>query len=659
MQIVSVTLKVQWFYINSKFLIINESPDQHNTMDIENFIFSSPVHRLRSNLQLSYYESVVEQALRLRMLHNLQPLLYDCEEIIKLDRIVSKGNNLLSSHQMAIYLNKLAPKSTLRVPVNKDLISRQRSLLMANNAYKYFTMPAINSVKSFNEMVLEQTRTTLDGMNIDLRKRWTKLYDRNPLFKLHIQETLSAEISNKSIQLRNVLSSKEPARCWNAECFRRKRERVHRILIYHRCEMELQNAEQCFPLIWNKPGSTSEVIDEVSGEALCHITLLCRDVICETNKCTTGCPTAKFSCDACKMKGINNSSEHQICGSYAEDCMLPVIYVKNCPNDAIKKWGDVDYMFHIGLYAGFEETESDIFATIEMDKSPPGYLQLRRIATGKLFRWPEITNLIPQFRPSTYMKHFLNSPHGPATEIRHTFASMNSLDAVHYISCSSWPSIAKPWIDRKRDCNWPSTETIQTIVSKGCRIVNKPHVLSKKRHTEFRFSFSEAEHILFGTLTSDQKKCFIAFKALLKYNIYKLENVEGEIKLNTYCLKTIFLWVCETFPAYIWQHRNGWSKCLLYLIDVLYICLKIRNIPGYFIPEINLIDSMKLSRVLLDEIEKIEKQSIVICCHMYWCNQMFPWLLFKDISVWRSTYFVQFCSKSNCKCVGWSTNILA
>ena len=185
-------------------------------------------------------------------------------------------------------------------------------------------------------MVLEQTRATLDGINIDLRNRWNKLYDRNPPFKLHIQETLSAEISIKSIQLRNVLSSREPAQCGNAECFRQKRERVHRILIYRRCKMELQNAEQCFPSIWNKPG-TSEVIDKVSGEALCHITLLCRDVICETNKCTTCCPTAKFSCDACKMKGINYYSGHQVCGSYAEDCMLPVIYVKNCQNDAIKK----------------------------------------------------------------------------------------------------------------------------------------------------------------------------------------------------------------------------------------------------------------------------------------------------------------------------------
>ena len=101
-----------------------------------------------------------------------------------------------------------------------------------------------------------------------------------------------------------------------------------------------------------------------------------------------------------------------------------------------------------------------------------------------------------------------------------TFATNNPLSmynnvaTVPFLNCSSWPPIATSWVHRERYCNWPKMKTIQAIVSKGCRIVQKPQELGTPEEFQFRFSFSEAELILFGTLTRDQKKCFIAFKAL-------------------------------------------------------------------------------------------------------------------------------------------------
>ena len=201
--------------------------------------------------------------------------------------------------------------------------------------------------------------------------------------------------------------------------------------------------------------------------------------------------------------------------------------------------------------------------------------------------------------------------HGPATSLMHYSENLHSEDSVPYLSCSSWPPIANSWIDRKHDSYWPSKETIQTIVSKGCRIVHKPRELSEDKETEFRFSFSVAELILFRSLTCDQRKCFTAFKALIKYSIYNLENkIREEISLSTYCLKTIFLWTCETMPNEHWQTTNGWSRCLLYMIDQLYSCLVIGKIPGYFIPESNLLDSMKQSRPLLNEIRKLRSNPL-------------------------------------------------
>ena len=130
---------------------------------------------------------------------------------------------------------------------------------------------------------------------------------------------------------------------------------------------------------------------------------------------------------------------------------------------------------------------------------------------------------------------------------------------------------------------------------------------------EFRFSFSEVELVLFKTLTCDQRKCFSAFKALIKHITKKLENITSvENKLSSYCLKTIFFWTCETTPAGNWETPNGWSRCLLYMIDQLMSCLKSGKFPGYFIPESNLLDTMKRTRPLFDEIEKTETQSNII-----------------------------------------------
>ena len=109
----------------------------------------------------------------------------------------------------------------------------------------------------------------------------------------------------------------------------------------------------------------------------------------------------------------------------------------------------------------------------------------------------------------------------------------------------------------------------------------------------------------------DKKKCFIAFKALVKYRIYRSEIItKNKIDLSTYHLKTIFLWTCETIPADQWQTTTGWARCLLYMMDQLYACLKSRTLTGYFIPECNLMDSIELPQALFSEIRKLRRNPI-------------------------------------------------
>ena len=150
--------------------------------------------------------------------------------------------------------------------------------------------------------------------------------------------------------------------------------------------------------------------------------------------------------------------------------------------------------------------------------------------------------------------------------------------------------------------------------------MSKAHPSSLRKGEEFRFSFSFAEKILFGKLTLQQKKCFVAFKTIIKFTTHKLEILQNsETKLKTYHLKTVFLWACETIEAQEWETSQGWANCLLYLIDQLIICLNKMTLPSYFIPENDLFDEVRTSDLideLSDEIKRVRQNPLITAAEM-------------------------------------------
>ena len=159
---------------------------------------------------------------------------------------------------------------------------------------------------------------------------------------------------------------------------------------------------------------------------------------------------------------------------------------------------------------------------------------------------------------------------------------------------------------RHRVSNWPTRNTIERIVSMGCSVVPKPRPESQYADNEFRFSFSNAELILFREMILEQRNCFIAFKALVKRAIGKLKLQDDEMRLiSTYHLKTIFLWACETIETKHWKTTRGWATCLLFLLDQLIICLGNKSLPSYFITECNLLDGIKMLKshqIIIDQV---------------------------------------------------------
>ena len=308
-------------------------------------------------------------------------------------------------------------------------------------------------------------------------------------------------------------------------------------------------------------------------------------------------------------------SKNLLTGSQMEDCTVPPFYMNHelerteGRTFAGRTFADVDIMVSNNCPVGFNlETEPGIRAVVETDASPPGYLRLRAVSDLTF-----ITNgLIETYAKGQYFT-YCRSPKrldgllrilvssrnwvGPAINLKWRNVLVDQ-DLVSFYPCSKWPPTAMSWINRARPSSWPSTDAVEKIITSGCRIVLANHDdIPNQKYTEFRFSFSEVETLLFQTMSTEQRHGFVAFKALVKYRICKIkQHMSTESELKTYHLKTIFMWTCETIPCQAWQTSCGWSSCLLLLLDQLHSCLTNGILPGYFIPESNLFDKLNQTR---------------------------------------------------------------
>ena len=379
----------------------------------------------------------------------------------------------------------------------------------------------------------------------------------------------------------------------------------------------IKNYPECSVWEWKLPES-SHVMDEKSGVPFSHITLLCKHLIC-----------AKCNCYDCNYKHPGNvarqtyaafSEDAQeirtVCGSYAEGCEIPQYWVRNhSTGEVVRKRCDVDVMiksksnkiYVVGFHA---DSETNVNTIINTRFTKPGYLRLHSIPFINAGHQP-IDEADYAFLDITFPKSSFSEPsdavsyqNGPAmatvncSYVESTLIS-NKFDLVHYLPCSVWPPQAESWIERERPSHWPTQEMVRFIVSQGCGIVKKAHPSSLKPKIEYRFSFSFAEVILFETLTVDQKDCFVSFKAIVENIVSSLKvNTKKELKITTYHLKTIFLWACESIDPGQWKTMEHWADCLFLLIDKLQNCVKNRFLPGYFIPECNLLDDLQHGNIV-------------------------------------------------------------
>ena len=135
-------------------------------------------------------------------------------------------------------------------------------------------------------------------------------------------------------------------------------------------------------------------------------------------------------------------------------------------------------------------------------------------------------------------------------------------------------------------------------------MVPKSHPKSRNTWIEWRLSFSVAGKEIFRNIPYVFRKVYLCCKTLtLEW--------KQKYKFHSYVLKTVFLWTCEKK----WLKKKVLTEddILPMIVDVfgyLQKCCEERNVPNYFIPELNLLEeySKTKEKKLLNNLQDHAKQ---------------------------------------------------
>ena len=239
--------------------------------------------------------------------------------------------------------------------------------------------------------------------------------------------------------------------------------------------------------------------------------------------------------------------------------------------------GDNLYM-HNGCHQGY------VFLSTEKSIADIGHLMEEKCLSSETFVFDNLKrvninrgiflNKVGHRTGPLFTKHSVDGPFSLAKDI------------VFALECKSWPYQAREWLTRHRDNKWPSEKQIKSIESSGCFVVPvASHHNTRLQDYEWRLSFTAAELKLTHNLPENIKFGYAVVKAIIKYNLKRLQ-LTG---FTSYHLKTCLLWLVERIgleKMRQWTAENIMHKLLKCLINFYSdSCL-----PNYFVRENNMID---------------------------------------------------------------------
>ena len=222
----------------------------------------------------------------------------------------------------------------------------------------------------------------------------------------------------------------------------------------------------------------------------------------------------------------------------------------------------------------------------------PGVLNewLVYITRGKI-RWLSSANSIQkrrEFNP-------IDSPFGgPSQNI------CKLLDSVPALVCTTPFPTRRMTNDMQHNLTWPVKELQKFINKIPGVLVAVGHFHSRNNDIEWRASWSVHEILLAETIPAWAKQGYRAFKYTLKVNLTRQrahhDNAGGRGLVGSYHMKTLFY-------EYL-QNPKAWISACPYRLFLSLLCklkkhLRTRNLPHFFVPQCNLLQTTPPSELRL------------------------------------------------------------
>ena len=206
----------------------------------------------------------------------------------------------------------------------------------------------------------------------------------------------------------------------------------------------------------------------------------------------------------------------------------------------------------------------------------------------------------------------ITTQEGPAIKSSYLVeTSRVQVDMATAIHCPTWPKPAEQWPQRVRPSCWPPVALIESIVRQGCFFVAKSPTHSDT-FLEWRTSFVIAERTLMRSLPVTHRACYKIFKGIWRLAF----RPPTETYVQSYHIKTIFLWLCEEIPVECWVESQMVPR-VFDLLRRLRTCLQQKQCPQYFIPENNLFE--QIEDYVIQMILKKVDMSLIMADRM-WIN---------------------------------------
>ena len=171
--------------------------------------------------------------------------------------------------------------------------------------------------------------------------------------------------------------------------------------------------------------------------------------------------------------------------------------------------------------------------------------------------------------------------HGPCSTV---VIGNNETDFANCLKSDRLPKSAHCFLRRLHRAGWPSTCTLQKIISGGCHFVAIGAKESPNEHLEWRLSFSSTEKLLIHSMNHAQFLCYGLLKIFLKEAIDMHEDIKG--LLCSYFLKTALFW--EISDNRITWNASNFLSCFWICFQRLLYRINNEYCPNFFIPENNM-----------------------------------------------------------------------